>query len=49
MSGLWVEMRAMMSVFDGLCAFFFFFFLRDNSEVVLYACHMFFVVGYALL
>ena len=47
MSGLWVEMRAMMSVFDGLCLPILCV-LCDDSEVVLYACYLFFVMGYVM-
>jgi hypothetical protein len=38
----------MMSVFDGLCVPVFFV-LCDNSEVMLYACYLFFVLGYVML
>ena len=38
MSGLCVEMREMMSVFDGLCLPVFLRVLSDNSKVVLCAC-----------
>ena len=48
MSGLWAEIRAMMSVFDGLCLPFLCV-LCDNSEVVMYACYLFFVVRYVVL
>ena len=48
MSGLWVEMRAMMSVFDGLCLPVFFV-LCDDSEAVLYACYLLFVLEYVML
>jgi len=48
MSGLWVEMRAMMSVFDGLFLLVFCV-LCDDSKVVLYACYLFFVLGYVML
>ncbi len=38
MYGLWVEMRAMISVFDGLCRPAFLCVLCDDGEVVLYVC-----------
>ena len=49
MSGLWMEIRLMMPVFDGLCLPVFVCVLCDNSEVVLYACYLFFVARYVVL
>ncbi len=49
MWGVWVEIRVMMSVFDGLCLPVFLCVLCDNSEVVLYTCYRFFVVIYVVL
>ena len=49
MSGLCVEIRLMMSVFDGPCLPVFFVCLCDNSEVVLYARYVFVVLGCVML
>ncbi len=48
MSGLWLKMRAIMSVFDGLCRPIFCV-LCDDDEVVLYACYLLFILRIVLL